>query len=140
MPDKMTIHFNVENGNTVSKFAVNEKGQITLTNDANAALTVTFPNGSPICKGKDPTDPDPIPANGSKQYQVCDGIAGASYKYTATVAGANPEDPIVIIEKSGAPLPIFNNAAAIFGAGLLVGIVIALAFRTFTRTRGPGPT
>src|ERR1700741_4986491 len=126
MPDKMTIRFNVENGNTVSKFAVNEKGQITFANDADAGLTVEFKNGSPICQGNQPVTNFPVDKHSSKMYQVCDKIAGSSYKYTATVAGANQEDPIVIIERSGWLGSIASNPGAALGVGVALGIAVTL--------------
>ena len=140
MPDKLTIHFVAENGNTVSKFGIDEKGQITFQNDASAGLTVDFGAQSPICQGNQPVQSVAVDAGKSKMHQVCDGVGGNSYKYTATVAGANPEDPIVIIEKSTITNPVYNHKLTDLGIGFLAGVVVATIYVMLARSRSRNPT
>jgi hypothetical protein len=122
MPDKITVKIGVDAANqTVSKFAIDEGGHVTFQNDATAAATVTFADPSPLCQGSSAVGSVSLGAGESKKFKICDGTSGQQYKYTATVAGAAPEDPIFIIErKSGIPTSESLLAA---GTGLLVGLV-----------------
>ena len=102
MADKLTIRINVDatNNQTVSGFAVTDNGHITFHNDAGATANVKFNGASPLCLGNNPQMSVDIDAGGQQPFKVCDGAGGLQYKYTATVAGAGPEDPILIIERS----------------------------------------
>ena len=103
MADKLTIRIDVDDATnqTVSRFAVDEKGQVTIYNDASAALNVKFNGASPLCQGNTPQNPIDIAAGSDQKFQVCNDTGGLAFKYTATVAGAAEEDPILIIERAG---------------------------------------
>lgn len=98
MPSNLMIHVGVDgNNHTVSKFAVAESGYVALQNDASAKLNVTFPETSPLCLGTERQISIDLSAGELKNYQVCAGAAGQSFKYTATVDGAQPEDPYILV-------------------------------------------
>jgi hypothetical protein len=126
MPDKITVRINVDQANqTVSKFAIEEGGQVTFRNDAAADATVTFPGGSPLCQGSTPVHSVPVPAGGEKKHKVCDGIDGQQFKYTAAVTGAAEEDPIFIIErKMGGPVSYSTTEILVAGAAVLVAAFV----------------
>ena len=115
MADKLTVRIKVDDttNQTVSRFAVDEKGQVEIYNDASANLTVKFTGASPLCQGNNPQNPISIPGGADKKFQVCNDTGGLEFKYTATVDGAAAEDPIFIIERVGddnggnVPNPIF---------------------------------
>jgi hypothetical protein len=137
MANKLDVHVNVEGNNqTVSKFAAFEGGHVTFYNDAGAALTVSFGDTSPLCQGGNPQLTINVAANAHKKLKICDGVAGQSFKYTATVDGAAPEDPILIFESK--PILIFDNFDTVSAAaGLLLGLVAGylIARRLMTRNR-----
>jgi hypothetical protein len=126
MADKLDIRVNVEGNNqTVSKFAAAENGHVTFYNDAGAKLTISFGNASPLCQGSTPQLTFDVAAGQHKQLKVCNGVEGDTFKYTATVAGATPEDPPIIL---GKPIIIYDKivdpvALAVGGTGLLIGLL-----------------
>jgi len=125
MPDKMTIRIKVNDANqTVSRFAVDDKGQVTLYNDASADVNVKFDGVSPLCTGNDPQESIDILAGKHEVYKVCDGSGGQEFKYTAVVAGADPEDPIIFVERVLTPGGgVFTNP--IFFVEVVGGITAA---------------
>ncbi len=144
MPNQMTIHIDVNQANqTVSKFAVDEKGQITFQNDAGASANVNFEGTSPVCQGNNKKQSFDINAGASKKWKLCDDAAGQQFKYTATVAGATPEDPILIIERKTVVPPVdtkpifFPEGIPMLLVGALIGAVIGylVAKRLTSRTR-----
>jgi hypothetical protein len=141
MANKLDIRVNVEGDNqTVSKFAAFEGGHVVFHNDAAAELTVSFAGTSPLCQGSNPQLSITVGAGMEKQMKVCTGVADQSFKYTATVAGATPEDPILIFDKK--PILIYDSpgtiAAVAGSAGLLLGLLAGylIAKRMMTRS-GP---
>lgn len=133
MADKLTIRIDVEGSNqTVSKFVAPEKGQLTFTNNTGSDAEIKFEGSSPVCVGNDPQPIFIIEANEQEDFKVCKNTSGQSFKYTATVDGALPEDPILFVERvpsgGGSILnPIFwvENAGPI-GVGMIVGAAAAL--------------
>ena len=107
MPDKMTIRIRVEKIDdttyqTVSTFAIDEKGHVSFINKANKVANVKFKEKSPFCQGNDNRE-DPsfdIQPGATSVHKVCKDIAESEFKYTATVLDALPEDPILIVEKA----------------------------------------
>ena len=128
MPDKLTIRIKTESDQTISRFAVDANGQVTIHNDATAQANVSFQATSPLCQGTTPQQSIDINAGRFKTLSVCTGASG-EFKYTATVTGAAPEDPILIVERSlgGGPgtNPIFfPESIPYLVGGLVVGLVV----------------
>jgi hypothetical protein len=109
------------------------------------SLTVTLkseqPGVSVLCKpnGQPAGDSFTVaPAERSKGFTICDGYQAATFKYTAQVGTAAPEDPIIIIERwsiANSTVGIIT-AAGLAVAGLIVG---ALGARLLMRRTGsPG--
>lgn len=147
MADKLTVRITVEGDNqTVSKFVAPDKGKISFHNDSSTNAEVKFEGASPVCVGNNPQPIFIIEANQQKDFKVCINTAGNSYKYTATVDGALPEDPILFVERvpsgGGSILnPIFwvENAGPI-GVGIIIGAagaVLALRLLGFFNRRAP---
>lgn len=103
-PDRLSIAVTVQDGQTVSKFVVWERGRVTFYNKAERELTLRFTNEkgeteSPFCRGSNPEDnPIRIDAGGDRPLTICRGMTGKWFKYTAQVAGAAEEDPIIWVE------------------------------------------
>ncbi len=137
MANKLDIRVNVEGANqTVSKFATFEGGHVVFHNDADAKLTVSFNGTSPLCQGGNAQMSVEIDPGKHKKLKSCDGVAGQSFKYTAEVTGAAPEDPILIYERK--PILIYDSFNAVSAAGgLLFGLLAGylIARRLMTRTR-----
>lgn len=134
MAEKLNIHINVQNNQTVSQFLLHENGQVIFHNDAGAALKVEFSDPNALCKGgpKAFVDIDP----GKKEnLNVCNGTTMTSVKYTATVENSLPEDPILIIERS--PINIFESNYLLAAGGLLLGLIAGylIARRLTSRNR-----
>lgn len=144
MPDKMTIRIRVEKiddttNQTVSTFAIDEKGHVTFRNDAAALATVEFEAGSPFCQGGQTEGPKfTIDPGKESPHKICKDIAGKEFKYTATVDGALPEDPILIIERASSggggstTNPIFIIEML---PGLVVGLLIGAVAGFFLARR-----
>lgn len=136
MAEKLTIHIDVEGGNqTVSKFVAPEKGKLTIRNDADAQAEVKFEGASPVCGGNEPLPILIIESNTQKDYKICKDTAGQSFKYTATVTGSEPEDPILIIERvapggDSETNPIFFPE---FWMGVVAGAIVAFVVTWLTR-------
>jgi len=121
MAEKLTVRITVEDNNqTVSKFVAADKGKIAFHNDSGADAEVRFEGESPVCVGNDPQPIFIIESGKQKEFKVCSNTTGNSYKYTATVEGALPEDPILIIER--APIIWVEMAGPVL-VGLAVGVV-----------------
>ncbi len=90
-------------GRVVTQTCIGKKkgnDKIAFLNDSNAALTVAFnpPNVMHNAHGQ-PVPSINVPAGQSVEVNFDSGKPkGTQVKYTATVAGAAPEDPIVIID------------------------------------------
>lgn len=153
MPNSLKIRVGVESGKTDSKFTVLEGGAITLKNDANATLRVSFGNSSPLCLD---TAPQPeftvdLAAGQARDYKACNVEVEKAFKYTATVGNAQSESAYIIVEKTTSytpqvVLPEKNPTIVIHrelmgenlffaAAGLLLGVVLSM----FVENRwGPG--
>lgn len=150
MSSKLMIHIGVNGNQTVSRFVVAESGYVVLKNDASAKLNVTFPETSPLCLGGQSQASIDLNAAEARQYQVCPGAAGLSFKYRATVTGAQPEDPYILVQGlSITPelRSIETNPAIKFerllggenlfmlAAGILLGIGLSVLFSRSGRDR-----
>ena len=103
------------------------KGVVGVTHPSHptSELTITT-DAAALCKSKSsPAEMTiHVPAMGKMPYVVCGGFQGSSFKYTATIAGSLPEDPIIIIEKSGFLTPVILTGLAAAG-GLILGLLIS---------------
>lgn len=151
MPNNLKIRVGVESGKTDSKFTVLEGGAITLKNDANATLRVTFGNASPLCLGTQPQLSVELAAGQAKDYQACSVASEQSFNYAATIANAQSESAYIIVEKTTpftpqVVLPETNPTIVIhhelMGENLLfltVGVLAGVLLSLFVETRwGPG--
>lgn len=146
MPSNLKIRVSVDGNNqTVSKPAVAEGGQVTLQNDATAGANLTFRETTPLCQASQRMMSIDLGAGDSRNFQVCPGTADQSFKYTATVTGAQPEDPYIFVEGPiGTPEvvqpetnpaikfvsePPIGESLFLFGAGLTIGIGATMLFR-----------
>ncbi len=126
MAKNLDIRVNVEGDNqTLSKFAAAQNGHVIFHNDAAANLTISFGNASPLCQGNTPQQTFDVGAGQQKKLKVCNGVEGETFKYTATVAGATPEDPPIIL---GKPIIIYDEivepvALAAGAVGVLIGLL-----------------
>jgi hypothetical protein len=153
-PNKLTIRIATEgtapDEQTVSHFVVAPKDHVSFTNSAKADATVDFGSATPICKPNQtevfivelgPGDTEP--------YRVCDDAEG-KFKYTATVVDADPEDPIVVVDRALIvqdppginPIVVVDKRtpgedAMSAAAGFLFGV--AVAWLVFSRFRREGP-
>jgi hypothetical protein len=143
---KLNIYVGSTAGQTQSQFGkVKDSDKIVFYNqDPAATLTVTIkgdqPGVSALCKpnGQGVDSFTVAPAERSKGFTICDGYQAATFKYTAQVGTAAPEDPIIIIERwsiANSTVGIIT-AAGLAVAGLIVG---ALGARLLMRRTGsPG--
>ena len=124
---KLDISVNDKNGQTVSVYGkLKDNENIVFHNDhPTNELTITT-DAAALCKSKSsPAEMTiHVPAMGKMPYVVCGGFQGSSFKYTATIAGSLPEDPIIIIEKSGFLTPVILTGLAAAG-GLILGWLIS---------------
>jgi hypothetical protein len=99
MANQLKIRINAEDGNkTVSKFTVANQGEITIQNDASAAVNVKFDAGTPLCENYTPQPSVDIAAGATKVFMACDGSGGLQYRFTATVSGASPGSQVLAVD------------------------------------------
>ena len=155
MPNSLKIRVGVDAGKTDSRFTVTEYGGITLKNDGSATLNVSFGNTSPLCLSGARQLTVQLTAGQAKNYQACAVTAEQTFKYTATVTGAQPETAAIIVEKiavntSPGLLPESNPIIVIhreitgehflFGAaGILIGVVLCSFIESRWIRSGPRP-
>lgn len=97
MAAKMTIHVDVDNGTTVSKFLVGTGDQVTIVNDASDPTDIAFSGASPLCDTSGPQMSIAVPGGGSKAFSICPNSEGNSFAYVATVANAGPGDANLLV-------------------------------------------
>ena len=144
---KLEIFFTVdENNNTVSQFYVSKPEHLEFNNMGDKVLTIEVkkPVGVDVlCKkhDKDPVTGFTVAAKGApggadkvKMY-ICDSYEGDTFTYSAQIEGTGKEDPIIIIGRDSAPLPIVAWLPGLAG-GLVLGVVLTLlAQRLFVKHR-----
>ncbi len=95
----VNLHITEQNKKTVTQIGMRrETGEIVFHNGSNAELRVDF--APAVLKDKDGKDVSCITVRGNGHVSVFDPDVrpGTKIKYTATIEGARPEDPIIIIE------------------------------------------
>ena len=126
---RLHIYVGDRNGQTVSKFGKpKDSDKVVFHNQHPSNELVITTDAAALCKSKNgPAEMTiHVPAGGKMAYVICDAFQGDSFKYTATIAGSAPEDPIIILEKSAIgpllPPPVLNVVIAVgaFVIGLLV--------------------
>jgi hypothetical protein len=146
----LNISIGANGANDGSTFAVTEGESITLTNVADAKVTVAFSqHKSPLCSQTEPPRVTvDLSAGESRQYQACAVVLGQTYQYTATVGRTKTEtasitvaplfpeqfsgtetNPIIVIHREVTGENLFFGAA-----GLLVGVALAVLFKAFGRS------
>lgn len=146
----LRIYVNVTTDGTAtySGFGVgDDKHVFFYNNHATDTLTVVIKDAtaqsSPLCENnsKGPkVTAFPVDHGQFEKFAVCEDFTGASFKYTATIGNAAPEDPIVIVEKSGIIGGPGTSHKLELGLALLAGAAAVLIFQAFLRMRSRGPT
>jgi len=97
---KLNLRIINDSGQTrtlIGKNGVND--DIVFHNDSGTNLTVNFVPATTICDENGLVSGFTVNANGKKKVSFVPGSSvGTRVKYTATIAGASPEDPIIIID------------------------------------------
>lgn len=144
---KLNIYINEEQGKTLSKFGKAKDNEKIVFNNQHptAALAVTIvtpPDIRSVLCEKDGTtaapNPFSVPNLKSTGYWVCNDYQGTSFKYTAQVGTAAPEDPIIIIERSshsGISVPIAGTVGIALAAFILGAAIAMMWARSRTAPR-----
>ena len=125
----LVIHVNEKQGRTVSKYEKpKDTDKIAFVNDHSAkSLEITVDDATALCKGNGSPAPVPITIAAGKRdgYFICSGYGGTEFKYTATLQGLTPEDPIIIVGKHSivSPNPIIIVGAVALVVGLVAGFL-----------------
>jgi len=132
---RLHIYVNDNGGKTVSKFGKpRDNDKIVFHNQHPGNSLEVSIEGEPdagiaLCKGAQKIETFTVtPAEQKKAFSICSDYRGETFKYTATIAGSEPEDPIIIIERSnffdvyGTAVLFVGVAALAFAAGTLFGM------------------
>lgn len=86
-------------------------------------LTIDIDQPGALCKSNQLPEDFPITIDaGNKQgYRICDEFDGSEFKYTATLEGSAPEDPIIIIE-GWSVIESFGLVPALIGTAIVTFI------------------
>jgi len=145
MATNMTIHVDVDNGSTVSKFLVGKADQVTIVNDASGPADIAFSGVSPLCTTSGQQTSIQIPGKASAAFSICPNSEGKSFAYVATIPNAGPGDANlmvtgitgptdngVVIGPDVGPSIIFERflytGGIIAVVGVIIGYVIARYF------------
>jgi len=132
---KLNIFVNEKNGQTVSKFGkAKDSEKIVFHNQhPTQTLTVTVVGetpaaGVPLCEGpgQNTVSSFTVAAAGQQAYKICNAYLADTFKYTATIQGATPEDPIIIIERKR----LLDNPIVLVAAGAAAGVVAGVVICT----------
>ena len=101
---RLNIHVNDDCGKTVSKFGVDSEGVVEFINDhGTKTLTVSIQtdpgNGTALQCDDEPIATFTVTPSGKRAFRIPRNFTAESFKYTATLEGSEPEDPIIIIER-----------------------------------------
>ncbi len=93
-----------KDGRTVSNFRLRSNDEVVFINRSDKVLKVEINKNGP--ESRDALCIDGVPQQefqvGPKEgtaLKICDSYKAETFKYTATIAGTIPEDPIIIIER-----------------------------------------
>jgi hypothetical protein len=127
---RLHIYVTDKNEETFSKFGKpKDSDKIVFHNQhPSKTLTVTIQSepqaGSALCKGNTAVDAFSVtPAEQKKSYTICKDYEAEIFKYTATIAGSAPEDPVIIIERA----KFLESSAVQVGIGFVAGALVAVA-------------
>ncbi|MEX1993114.1 MAG: hypothetical protein WD929_00515 [Steroidobacteraceae bacterium] len=132
MAANMTIHVDVDNGTTVSKFLVGKDDQVTIVNDASGPADIAFGGASPLCTTSGQQMSIQIPVSGSQAYSICPNSEGNSFAYVATVANAAPGDAHLMVtgvtgpSGNGTVIGVDTGPSIIFESLIYTGGIIAV--------------
>ncbi len=99
------IHIDDNCGKTVSKFGVGLSKDVVFINDhPSKTLTVSIQtepkDGKALCCGDEEIETFTVtPRERKKTLSICRTYEAKVFKYTATLSGSEPEDPVIIIER-----------------------------------------
>ena len=84
---------------THTKFPVGRKDRLIFHNESNQTLRITIDRADALLQHGKPIDLIRVDPKGSATFEINpDYDLNAEFKYTATIAGYETEDPIIIIE------------------------------------------
>jgi hypothetical protein len=128
MATQMTIHVDVDNGTTVSKFLVGKNDQVQINNDASSPATIAFSGASPFCTTSGPQSSIQIAGKTSSAFSICANSEGKSFAYVATVQNTTP----------GAANLMVTGLTGPGGDGTVIGVDTApsIIFERFLYTGG----
>lgn len=105
MSDLMIV-VDVRNGQTMSQYSMARSGKLTFANASTQGdLSVKPKQGAPFCEN-DKTTVIPeivVSPDDEETVRICNAYGDGEFLYTAQITGAEPEDPIVILERSYVP-------------------------------------
>lgn len=101
---RLNIHVDDKCGKTVSKFGVDSEGVVEFINDHESkTLTVSIltvaENGAALYCGDEPIETFTVSPSGKRSFRISRNYTAVDFKYTATLSGSEPEDPVIIIER-----------------------------------------
>ena len=132
MATNMTIHVDVDNGTTVSKFLVGKDDQVTIVNAASGPADIAFSGASPLCTTSGQQTSIQIPGSGSQAFSICPNSEGKSFAYVATVTNAAPGDANLLVtgvagpSGNGTVIGVESTPSIIFERFLYTGGIIAV--------------
>ena len=94
------LRFCTENGKTLTKIPVSKRNAleaIVFSNDSKRTLTIELDKETLLDEKKNLVKQFKVGANESRNFKIIL-AGGASFKYSATIEGAETDDPIIILE------------------------------------------
>ena len=98
----LTLAVTVRDGKTMTQHRMGAEGTLSFRNDSGEPLVVTcMTDDEPFleegCSGA--VAEFTVPPNGTKVVRISEGFGGDSFVYSAQIGDADPEDPIVILDR-----------------------------------------
>ena len=102
MPEAdLEVWVDVRNGRTMTQYRIGEQGQLTFRNLSKQPLVISSPSGEPFqeegCAG--PVSTFTVDPGSRKVVAISRKYDATEFLYTAQIGEAEPEDPVVIIDR-----------------------------------------
>ena len=100
-PRHLTVEVSVRNGKTMTQYRLGEDDTLTFRNASDEPLVISAASGSPFQEqGCNSAVAElSIPPGGDKTVRVAPGFCEDEFVYSAQVGDADPEDPVVILDR-----------------------------------------
>jgi hypothetical protein len=100
-PRHLTVEVGVRHGKTMTQHHLDEEGTLTFHNASDEPLVISAASGAPFKEEGcgDAVSELSVPPRGNRIVRVAPGFRAEEFIYSARIGDAEPEDPVVILDR-----------------------------------------